>query len=168
MEKKIPARNYLILLILSIITIVLVFYLATWYKTSQEYYKNNSILSNYLSEIHTEEISSYLLDTPEVVIYAASSKDETIKPFEKEFKKLLEEHEIKNNVLYLNTSKEENAKFVEEIKKWSNKKITELPLPNLIYFKDGKIKAVMYKGEKVITKRDANNFLIKNGMITND
>ena len=93
-ERNIPLKNYLILLLLMIVTIFIVFYLSSWYNTSKEYYQNNSILSEYLPELKTEEIDSFLIDNPEVVIYYASAKDENIKAFERDFKKLIEKINI--------------------------------------------------------------------------
>ena len=67
MKRKIPLKNYIILLGLTLGTIFLVFYFRSWYNASREYYQNNSIMSEYLSELKSEEINSYIIDHPDVV-----------------------------------------------------------------------------------------------------
>jgi len=167
-ERKIPLKNYFILLLISLGTIFLVFYLASWFNTSKEYYKNNSILSEFLPELKSEELSSYLIDNPEIVIYYASAKDESIKTFEKDFKKMIENYEIKDDLVYIDASKEENVNFVLELNKFSDKKRDDIVIPNLIYIKEGKVNKVLHTSAAKMNKRDVRNFLIKCGVITND
>ena len=167
-ERKIPLKNYFILLAISLGTIFLIFYLASWFNTSKEYYKNNSILSEFLPELKSEELSSYLIDNPEIVIYYASAKDENIKDFEKDFKKLIENYEIKDDLVYIDASKEENVNFVSFLNQFSDKKRDIIAIPNLIYFKEGKVSKILYSDQIKINKRDVRNFLIKSGVITND
>lgn len=168
MKRKIPLKNYIILLAISLGTIFLVFYLRSWYNTSKEYYQNNSIMSEYLSELKSDEINSYIIDNPDVVIYYASAKDTTIKSFEKEFKKLMEEYEINNEIIYIDSSKEENNNIISRLNDISDKKMVGLNIPNLICIKEGKVNKVLYLVEAQINKRDVKNFLIKCGVITND
>ncbi len=166
-NRDIPLKNYIILLIISILTVILVLYLASWYNTSKEYYKNNSILSEYLSELKVDEIDSYLIDNPEIVIYYASAKDETIKEFEKEFKKLIQDNEISDEIIYIDSSKEENTDIISKINSISNKKIDLLVNPSLICIKEAKIDNILDSNEIKLNKRDVRNFLIKSGIITN-
>jgi len=168
MKRKIPLKNYIILLGLILATIFLVFYLRSWYNTSKEYYQNNSIMSEYLSELKSDEINSYIIDDPDVVIYYASAKDATIKSFEKQFKKLMEEYEISDDIIYIDSSKEENNNIISKLNAISNKKMEELNIPNLIYIKEGKVNKILYSNSNQISKRDVQNFLIRCGIITND
>lgn len=167
-SRNVPLKNYLILTIISLITLLTVFYLVSWYNTSKEYYQNNSILVTFLSELKSDEITSYLIDNPQKVIYYAAGKDEKIKEFEKQFKKLIEEEEIKNDIIYVDASKEENSNFITNLNKIYDKNIDSIYTPNLIYISEGKIKKIMYSSETEISKRDVRNFLIKCGIITND
>ena len=166
--KNIPLKNYLILLLVSLGTALLVFYLRSWYNASIEYYQNNSIMSEYLAEIKSDEINSFVIDNPDVVIYYASAKDTSIKSFEKSLKKLMEHYEIKDDVIYIDSSKIENDSFISKLNDVSDKKINVISIPNLIYIKDGRVNKVLYSTETKINKRDVQNFLIKCGVITND
>ena len=169
MEKReVPLKNYLILLVLTIGIVCLVFYLASWYNTTKEYYKNNSILSKYLPEVKSEEISSFLVDNPEIVIYYASAKDENIKSFEKTFKKMIEKYEINDDIIYIDSSKEENVNFTSELNKIMDKKLDSIAIPNLIYIKNGSINRILYNKSSKINEREVRNFLIRCGVIVND
>ena len=44
-KREVPKKNYLIFFVLSVFVVCLCFYLATWYKTLNEYYSNKSALS---------------------------------------------------------------------------------------------------------------------------
>ena len=167
-SRNVPTKNYLILTFISLATLFIVFYLVSWYNTSKEYYQNNSILVTFLSELKSDEITSYLIDNPQKVIYYAAGKDEKIKGFEKQFKKLIEEEEIKNAIIYVDSSKEENNSFVANISKIYDKNLDSMYTPNLIYISEGKVKRILYSSESEISKRDVRNFLIKCGIITND
>ena len=164
MKRKITIKNYMILFGLTLGTVFLVFYLRSWYNTSKEYYQNNSIMSEYLSELKSNEINSYIIDNPEIIIYYASA----IKSFEKQFKKLMEEHEINDDIIYIDSSKEENSTIISKLNAISDKKIGELNIPNLIYIKEGEVNKILYSEETQINKRDVQNFLIRCGIITND
>jgi len=166
-KNNIPLKNYFILLLIVLGTILLVFYLRSWYNASIEYYQNNSIMSEYLSELKSEEINSFIIDNPDIIIYYASAKDTNIKSFEKSFKKLMEQYEIKDDIVYIDSSKQENVDFISKLNDVSDKKINQINIPNLIYIKDGKVNKVLYSNETEINKRDVQNFLIKCGVITN-
>ena len=167
-KRVVPLKNYIILLLLTVGTVFIVFYLSSWYNTSKEYYKNNSILSKYLPELNVEEIDSFLIDNPEIVIYYASAKDENIKQFEKKFKKLIEKNEIKDELVYIDASKEENYNFISNLNNLSDKKINQLVMPNLVCIKEGKLSRILYSKSGEINERDVRNFLIKCGVIVND
>ena len=167
-KRNIPLKNYITLLLIAFATIFLVFYLRSWYNASKEYYQNNSIMSKYLSELKSEEINSYILDNPEVVIYYASARDTNIKSFEKSFKKLMEQYEIKENIIYIDSSKAENNELISVLNSISDKKANSLIVPNLIYIKNSRVNKILYSEVTEINRRDVRNFLIKVGVITND
>ena len=98
----------------------------------------------------------------------ASAKDANIKSFEKQFKKLMEEQEISDHIIYIDSSKGENNNIVSKLNAISDKKIEGLNMPNLIYIKEGKVNKILYLNETQINKRDVQNFLIRCGVITND
>lgn len=171
-KREIPKKNYLILFIIVIAVVGLCFYLTSWYKTIDQYYKTNSIISEVLPEIETETFSSFLLDNPDIVVYIASSSDSSVKTFEKQFKKVIADNSLNSNIIYFDTDKENNNNGLEVLV--SNymsktlKKVKNIVSPNLIRFKDGEIVDILYVKSSTITKNDAIKFLERNEVIEND
>ncbi|MDD2434679.1 MAG: hypothetical protein PHO63_00290 [Bacilli bacterium] len=174
-KKEIPAKNYIILLFVMALTVALVLYLISWYNVTKEYNKNNSVMTEFLGEIKLEEIDSYLIDNPDIVIYIGSSRDADIKSFEKSLKKLIMAEEIEDNVIYLDTfdiiDTKDFEKFIDKYlsKKLKDKKIDIVTKANLIIIEDKEIIDVLYHGENPVMRvRDANNLFIKHGIIHYD
>ncbi|MEG2251129.1 MAG: DUF6568 family protein, partial [Bacilli bacterium] len=81
--RNIPKKNYIILAAIFIMTIIATFYFASWYNALNEYYKTNSVITEVISEMESETLSSYIMDNPETIIYLSSSTDMNVKKFEK-------------------------------------------------------------------------------------
>ena len=67
MKKEVPMKNYFILALIFIVTIIGVFYAREWYNTSKEYYAQNSVMTRVVREIRSEEISNYTLENQKFV-----------------------------------------------------------------------------------------------------
>lgn len=171
-KREIPKKNYIILFIIVIAVVGLCFYLTSWYKTIDEYYKTNSIISEVLPEIETETFSSFLLDNPDIVVYISSSSDSSVKTFEKQFKKVIADNSLNSNIIYFDTDKENNKNgldvLVNNYMSKTLKKVKNIVSPNLIRFKDGEIVDILYVKSSAITKNDAIKFLERNEVIEND
>ncbi len=173
-KKKIPKKNYIILTLITIFSILIVFYLASWYNATKEYYMNNSIMTDFLSEIKPEEIDNYIMDNPVSVIYLASSKNADIKGFEKSFKKLIKEEEIKDSIIYMDVYKIVDNNFFPDLKnnyfsdelKADNISLTSNP--NIIVIENRQIVDILNKNNKKLELRSTKNLLIKHGIINND
>lgn len=162
--KNIAPKNYVIFGVVCILTVVLVFYLSMWYETRREYYKNNSVMSEVLAEINKTELSSYVLENPNAIIYIASSKDEGIKKFEKELKKFIQDHNLTNQFVYLDLSQPYNNDVVSEIKNLSsnNFRIDRFNINqgvNFIVFENGKVKAILHRDSPNVEMDHIKNFM---------
>lgn len=173
-KRVVPIKNYYILAIIAIVTIGLVFYLASWYQDSQANKPGVSVLSGTVSEVKADELSNYLLDNPNIVIYFASSKDEKSKDFEKEFKKYLLKEEINNEFIYLDISGiNDNSFYKDFVDKYydadlKNKNISLDYFPNMVLVKDGKAKDVLVKYDSTIELGEVEEFLKRHEVIIND
>lgn len=171
-KKDNKIKKYIILFGIYLITIMLVFYISSWYKTVQEHYKNNSVIPEVVSEITAVELESFVIDNPNIIVYVASSSDETIKDYEKILKKMITDNDIQNEVVYINLDKEENINLIDTIKvnylADNLKKISTIFTPNLFYFEDGKITDMVYIRTSGLTKNNTENFFERNGIINND
>lgn len=170
-RKDIPKKNYIIMGIIVVVTICLTFYLAVWYKTIKEYYQNNSVVVEVISEIEEETISSYLLDNPTIVMYIASSDDQSIKTFEKKFKNYIVENDLNNEIVYFDTDDLENQYVSDLIMPYVGpklKKLKSIVVPNMVYFENGEIVDVLYNKNTTLTKQAMIEFLERNNVITDD
>lgn len=144
--KKIPLKNYVILCVIIVLTVISVFYVRSWYITNKEYYSRNSVIKDIAREIKIDEISNYTLESPKFMLYVSSGADADVKDFENDFKKLIKKLEISEDVLYLNT---DNVEFdlYSSLKSFaSNDRISSLiseGKASLFVFSDGKIVGVL-------------------------
>lgn len=169
-KREIPNKNYIKLGAVIIATIALTFYWASWYNTTKEYRMNNSVIPTVIGEVTMEELDNYLLENPDIIIYIASSKDNTIKDFEDDLKKILVKEDLKNEFIYVDTSKIENQEFYQSFaqkyysKSLKSKKDSLDIIPNIVLIEDGTVKDVMYLYKKDIIKEDVKKFIKKYGV----
>ena len=100
MERKISLKNYILLAVTLIITIVLVIYFYMWKKTYEENKINSVVMDKYIQEINyvffyssTEELENelndYLIENKNTVIYSSVVGNAKTKKFEEKIGKLI-------------------------------------------------------------------------------
>lgn len=154
--KKIPLKNYIILCVIILLTVISVFYIRSWYITSKDYYSRNSVIKDVVHEINVDEISNYTLESPKFMLYVSSGADADIKGFENDFKKLIRKLELSEDILYLNVDNIGYDLYNNLSGFASNDKISSLiseSKASLYVFSDGKIVGVL---------NNINNFSSKN------
>lgn len=102
--REIPRKNYIILAVVALLTIILVFYMRNWYIMTREYNSNNSPMLKVISEINPDEISNYVLENPKFILYTSSGLNKDIKGFESKFKNYVLDKNMKDYMVYVNTS----------------------------------------------------------------
>lgn len=133
-EKNISLKNYLILAVVLILSIVVVIYFYMWYGAYEENKLNTPIMDKYLSVINYNELDNYLIENKDAVIYVAVLDDENIRLFEKKFKNVIDSNSLNGSILYLNLSSEvKNDKIFNNIKTKYN--INNLPC--IVVFRNG-------------------------------
>ena len=137
-EKEIPLKNYILLSIVLILTIVVVINLFLWKNTYEKNKLQTPILDDYLLVINYNELNNYLVENKDAIIYVSKLNDESIRLFENKFKNIINKNNLNNKILYLDLTevlKENN--IVKEINKKYGKEMTEVP--TIVIIKDGKI-----------------------------
>lgn len=135
-EKEIPFKNYILLSIILIISIVLVIYFYMWYGTYEDNKIYTPIMDEYFTVINYNELEDYLVENKDAIIYVSILGDEEIRTFEKKFKKLFIENSVYNNILYLDlTSEYKDTIIFNNIKA----KYGLRGLPCIIIFRNGVI-----------------------------
>lgn len=137
-EKEIPLKNYILLSIVLILTIVVVIYFFLWKNTYEKSKLQTPILDDYLLVINYNELNNYLVENKDAIIYVSKLNDESIRLFENKFKNIINKNNLNNKILYLDLTEElKENNIVKEINKKYGKKMTEIP--SIIIIKDGKI-----------------------------
>ncbi len=144
-NKKI--RNFIIVIILLVLfTISLILVLKE---------KHNSILLEIMPEIKYEELDNYLFDNNESIIYIGNND------IDKKFEKELKEYIINNNIniiyMYVNNKSINNLK--------NDYSINNIYVPNIIIFKDKKIKDILYTNKSNLKLENVISFFKNNEVI---
>ena len=137
-EKEIPLKNYILLSIVLILTIVVVIYFFLWKNTYEKSKLQTPILDDYLLVINYNELNNNLVENKDAIIYVSKLNDESIRLFENKFKNIINKNNLNNKILYLDLTEElKENNIVKEINKKYGKEMTEVP--TIVIIKDGKI-----------------------------
>ena len=137
-EKEIPLKNYILLSIVLILTIVVVIYFFLWKNTYEKSKLQTPILDDYLLVINYNELNKYLVENKDAIIYVSKLNNENIRLFENKFKNIINKNNLNNKILYLDLTEElKENNIVKEINKKYGKEMTEVP--TIVIIKDGKI-----------------------------
>lgn len=101
--KKIPNKNYVILVAIVLATVFLTFYVRGWYITSSEVSSSESVLADAVKSINKDEIGNYIIENQKFILYV-SSNDAEVKNFERRFKRVIKKYDIIDDVIYLNVN----------------------------------------------------------------
>ena len=137
-EKEIPLKNYILLSIVLILTIVVVIYFFLWKNIYEKSKLQTPILDDYLLVINYNELNNYLVENKDAIIYVSKLNNENIRLFENKFKNIINKNNLNNKILYLDLTEElKENNIVKEINKKYGKEMTEVP--TIVIIKDGKI-----------------------------
>lgn len=139
--KKIPVKNYVILIVAFLITFGIIIYLCNWYKVYDEYKRQTPVIRGTLSELTSlEELEHYIMENQTTVVYMCTSSDNNCRTFEKDFIKLIEKDNLQNSIVYLNLSNIDQKEFVDKFNLNYQYKISLTDnYPALVIFEDSKI-----------------------------
>lgn len=142
--RKVPFKNYIILGIVLLVSMLLLYYFYMWVDAYNESKLNKPIMDKYMEVINYNELDNYLIENPNTIIYVSVLENKEVRNFEKKFKKLFINNEIDNKILYLDITNEINDKSVKEMLKerYSINSVSILNVPNIIVFDDGNLKTI--------------------------
>ena len=99
--REIPKKNYFILFIVIVLSLLIAFYFRKWYKAYEDSYLSKSIVGNYLFQINYKELDNYLVENQSAIIYVSKVGNEKIRNFEKKFIKTNYQEEYEYNIKLL-------------------------------------------------------------------
>lgn len=169
-NKKIEPKNYIILLVLVVLTVFAVFYTRNLYIMSKVYYNDNSVILDVVKEVGQDEIQNYLIENPKLVLYVAPKQNSDIKKFEKTLKNLIVKEELEDSILYLDKTNTDMDKLKQTLQNISTKKVKE-KIDNdsnvsMYIIDNGQVTNVITNADKK-SKNEIKNLLQKYGVIDN-
>ena len=142
--RKIPRKNYFILILILGITVGLVLYCRSWYIMSREYYAQNSVIKDVAREINENELDSFATENQRFILYVSSGNNVDVKEFEEKFKNSIVKLDIQDYVLYLNLDSVSNyfSDYLRDRFAFNNKvanQFSSKSLSTIYLFEDGRI-----------------------------
>ena len=138
-ERNVPFKNYVILAIVLILSILGVIYFYMWYGEVQDNIIYTPVMDQYLNVINYNELDTYLVENKDVVIYISILEDAETRKFEKNFKKIIEQYSLNNSILYLDLTNEyKDDNLFNKIKS----KYSLHDIPCVVIFRDGNVNDV--------------------------
>ncbi|MBR7042104.1 MAG: hypothetical protein IKI04_01240, partial [Bacilli bacterium] len=96
--RVIPKKNYIILALVLLLSFLFIYYLYLWFDSYNEAKLNIPIMNKYMEVINYNELSDYLVENPDTIIYVSVLENSDIRNFEKKFKNLFKRHEIDKDI----------------------------------------------------------------------
>ena len=159
--KEVPKKNYLYLALILIGSFLFLIYLYKWYETYNESKLNISIMDEYLTVINYNELDNYIIENKDAVIYVSILGNEDINKFEKKFKNIITENNLKNDILYLDISNENIASATKKLNIDEN-------FPYLVVYTNGVITDTYSINEHNYSNAKVEKYLTRIGVIEND
>lgn len=143
-ERNIPLKNYIILGVVLILSVIVVIYFYMWNNAYEESKLNTTIMDKYLQVINYNELNNYLIENKDAVIYISVLEDQKIRNFERKFKSIIVNNSLNSDILYLDlTSELKNNNTKKEIDKtYSINKKSISNVPSIIVYKNGNISSI--------------------------
>jgi len=142
--RKIPLKNYIILGIVIVVTMLIMYYFYMWVDVYKESKINIPIMDKYMEVINYNELDNYLVENPNTIVYVSVLEDDKIREFEKKFKNKYKYNKIDNEILYMNITEDisNNGVRSEMEGKYSLNNLNITDVPCILVFKDGMVKSI--------------------------
>ena len=138
--KKIPVKNYFILLIMLIGVVLVTLFGASFYNNNL---KKTSSLYKYANHMGCNDLKEYLSESSSLVIYISDKYDLTKENIEDSLKDKIIELNLYNNFVYVD-KKEFNDKFLDYFNTTYHTNLSVSVLPTIIIYNDGVIENIYY------------------------
>ena len=163
--KKIPNKNYYVVLIVSIIVIVLTLYIRSFYLSYIDSIKNSSVFfDKSVSQINIDDLKYAVNETSESFLYIGYTGDLRIYNLEKKIYSVFEDNNLLDELMYLNINDYKYKDYIEKLKvAFPNIEIGSAPM--IVFIKDGEAIDIIDSDTSLIDVDSLNNMLTKYGII---
>lgn len=159
--RKVPLKNYFILTLILVLSILIVFYLVKIYNSTIHNTNDKQIL-NKIKEITILELDNYIVENPNIVIYLMDSDYKSIS-FEKKLNQVIVEHDLQSQFVLINIANNIYQEYDKTANiNFKNKSILkEVPINSLVIIENKKIKRFI-KINDALKKSEISKFLKEN------
>lgn len=110
--REIPKKNYYILVVLLVATVLLTLFLSNLYLNKE---KLTSDFFNYANTITPEDFDEFMMENSDVIIYISDKYDLSHNTFEKKFETKIDELNLKHNLIYID-KEDIDSEFLNKLK----------------------------------------------------
>lgn len=133
--REVPKKNYIVLLVMILLVITVTLLLVNAYNNRD---KKTSTIYNFLPEIKTNELDSYLFENPSIIIYISDKYNLDNEEIEIKMQNKITELNVYNYFVYLDINNID-SEFLENFNKKYDASINITKIPMLIVINDGKV-----------------------------
>lgn len=144
--RRIPIKNYIILLFIIIGVVVVTFGLRNFYNNSL---RQTSVLYKYAKHMNSKELSAYLSENSSVIIYISDKYDLNKDDIENKIKSKIINHNLYNNFVYID-KRDFDSEYLLIFNNNYHTNINTDKLPTLIIYDDGSIADIYYSVDNSI------------------
>ena len=143
-KKKVPASNWVKLILIFGAVIALALFIRRWYINSNNLEMQIPVVSDVLtSEVKLAEIYNYINENDPALIYFESSSDSDCRKLEKNLIPFFRDNSLEDVVVYINLDGEDVEKFFNELQQFYGYNGEIESVPTFIYFEEAKIDKVL-------------------------
>lgn len=163
MKKQIPIKNYIILLVIAVATVLLTLYIREWIEIYRQDKISVSPLSGNVNEINTNELELTLNESNQVIIYVSYVNDSNIYNKERKLLKKIKSKQLSDYIIYYNvTELLEGNEYLDILKsKFNNLKDKFKKAPMFIYVKNGEAVEVINSEDEIVNDKELDYLINK-------
>ena len=137
--KKGSLKNYVILGVIIVCTLIAIFYLLNWYKQYKDMKLSNAVISSTIKEVKYDEFDTVLQERDFLIVYMCTAGENKCRKFEEKFGKYINNNNLNEEIIYFNIENRDNLVNIYNKYKHEDlrKKLGEYPM--LFVFSEGKI-----------------------------
>lgn len=161
--KRIPAKNYYVVILVSVLLIVLTIYVRNMYLNYKTTKINDSVFADKtINQINTEDFNFTMSETSEAILYVSYTGSKDVYSMEKKLYREMKKKNLIEKVIYWNVTDTNQKEYLSILKEnFPNIKDQITSAPMLIYIKDGEALEAMSSELKMIDYKVLDNLITK-------
>lgn len=145
--KEKASKNYLLVGIICLGTILLTLYAASLYKQYKAIESQVPVLNGVIGEVKANEIHNYLLENQDILLFICKINDTECRNLESELKSVINKRSLANDMVYVNIADVNVSSFFNDFNS-SYKGMRDVSnYPVLVLMRDGKVFDFVDKGQ---------------------